>query len=372
MKYIVFLCRILVGGLFIISGLIKANDPLGFSYKLVEYFEVFGTEFMIPIALPLAMFLCILEVVLGIAAIIGYKMVTTSWWLLLLIIAFTFLTFYSAFFDVVKDCGCFGDAIKLTPWESFTKDIVLLVLISVIFLYRNKIEPLIKGYMAGTAIIMSIILSTGFTFYCYNFLPVKDFRAYAMGKDIKKQMEIPEDAEQSVVEMVFKYEKDGVVHEFSMDELPENIGDYTFVAREDKVIKEGFQPAITDFRIDNSEGQEYTDDFLDQEGFWFMLICYDIHKTNKKAQKEINAFAEKCEKNNIQFIGLSGSLPSDTEEKRHEFQNPFPYYFCDDIVLKTIVRSNPGLVLMYGSEISGKWHYQELPEYDDLASAYDF
>ena len=362
----------LVGGLFIISGLIKANDPLGFSYKLVEYFEVFGTEFMIPIALPLAMFLCVLEVVLGVAAIIGYKMVATARWLLLLIIAFTFLTFYSAFFDVVKDCGCFGDAIKLTPWESFTKDIVLLALILVIFLYRKKIEPILNGYIAGTTIVMSIILSTGFTLYCYGFLPVKDFRAYAMGKDIKKQMEIPADAERDSVIMVFKYEKDGIVHDFSATDLPSNIGEYTFVDREDRVIRQGFQPAITDFRIDNSEGQEYTDDFLNHEGYWFMLVCYDMHKTNQKIQSELNEFAELSQENNLPFVGISGSLPGETEALRHEFQNPFPYYYCDNIVLKTIIRSNPGLVMMYGGEIKGKWHFRELPKFEDLSTVYDF
>lgn len=370
MKYIVYLCRILVGGLFIISGLIKANDPLGFGYKLVEYFEVFGTEFLIPLALPLAMFICILEVVLGIATIIGYRMVPVTWGLLLLIIGFTFLTFYSAYFDVVKDCGCFGDALKLTPWESFTKDIILLILILPIFLYRNKIEPIFKGYLASALVVMSLILCTGFTLYCYSFLPVVDFRAYAMGKDIKKQMEIPDDADKGEIVMIFKYEKDGVVHEFGMNDLPANIGEYTFVDREDKVIREGFQPAITDFRIDNSDGQEYTDDFLDYNDYWFMVVCYDLNKTNKKAQEEINEFAKSAEDKGIRLIGLTGTLPSDAEAIRHEFQNPFEYYFCDEIVLKTIVRSNPGLVLMHGGEVKSKWHHNELPNFKDLSSVY--
>ncbi|NNM15121.1 MAG: hypothetical protein HKO56_00585, partial [Bacteroidia bacterium] len=168
------------------------------------------------------------------------------------------------------------------------------------------------------------------------------------------------------MEIIFKYEKDGVVHEFGMNDLPANIGEYTFVAREDKVIREGFQPAITDFRIENSDGQEYTDDFLDYNDYWFMVVCYDLKRTNKKVQEDFNKIANLAEEMGIRIVGLTGSLPSEAEAIRHEFQNPFEYYFCDEIVLKTIVRSNPGLVLMHGGEVKGKWHHNELPDLTTL------
>src|SRR6195952_2914213 len=138
----VWAARILVGLLFIFSGLIKANDPLGFSYKLVEYFEVFHLTFLNPLALSLAIILCALEMVLGFALLIGVRAKSVAWGLLLLIIFFAFLTFYSAFFKVVQSCGCFGDAIPLTPWQSFSKDLVLLLLILVLFFNRNQIQPL--------------------------------------------------------------------------------------------------------------------------------------------------------------------------------------------------------------------------------------
>ncbi|MEI6523595.1 MAG: DoxX family protein, partial [Bacteroidota bacterium] len=159
MKYIVAICRILVGVLFIISGLIKANDPIGFSYKLQEYFEVFGMEFFVPFALTLSVLITVFEIVCGVATLIGSRMKLFSWLLLLMIIFFTFLTFYSAYFNKVTDCGCFGDALHLTPWQSFTKDIVLLVWILPIFLWRNKIQPLFSSKLDNGLIIASTIIS---------------------------------------------------------------------------------------------------------------------------------------------------------------------------------------------------------------------
>ncbi len=173
MKVITTITRIFVGVLFIISGLIKANDPLGFSYKLDEYFTVFNTAWMIPASLPMAMLICILEVGLGVAVLVGYRMVLVSWLLLLLIVFFTFLTFYSAYFDVVKDCGCFGDALKLTPWQSFSKDVVLLILILIIFSQRKRITGLFSDRINGIITFAGFILTGWFTWHCYTHLPVK-------------------------------------------------------------------------------------------------------------------------------------------------------------------------------------------------------
>ena len=176
MKYIVILCRILVGVLFIISGFIKANDTLGFSYKLDEYFLVFGTPFFSNISVALAQFICVIEIVLGFATLAGWRMNIVAWLLLLMIIFFTFLTFYSAYFDVVKDCGCFGDALHLKPWQSFGKDIALLILILPIFLWRNKIQPLFSVKFARMSVLVSLAASCLFTYCTYAHLPYIDFQ----------------------------------------------------------------------------------------------------------------------------------------------------------------------------------------------------
>src|SRR5579872_3618455 len=169
MKNIVWVCRVLVGLLFIFSGLIKINDPLGFSYKLEEYFEVFHMTFLDSFALSLSIILCTLEVVLGFAILIGVRSVLIAWGLLLLIIFFGFLTFYSAYFKVVQTCGCFGDAIPLTPWQSFSKDMALLLLVIVIFVNRKKIQPLFSKGMGDNLLIGSIVVAFGIGFYTYNF-----------------------------------------------------------------------------------------------------------------------------------------------------------------------------------------------------------
>ena len=180
MKYLVHISRVLVGALFIISGLIKLNDPLGFSYKLQEYFsaDVLNIPFLEPYALAIALFTVILEVVLGVFLLIGYKPKFTVWSLLGLIVFFTFLTFYSAYFDKVKDCGCFGDALKLTPWESFTKDVVLLVLILIIFFGIKHVKPIFSKGVSNIVAGLSIAACVLFCYHVMNHLPSIDFRAY--------------------------------------------------------------------------------------------------------------------------------------------------------------------------------------------------
>ena len=179
MKILVAISRILVGVLFIISGLIKLNDPLGFSYKLQEYFgsDVLNIEFLIPYALGISVIVVVFEVVLGVFLLIGYKPKFTVWSLLGMIVFFTFLTFYSAYFDKVKDCGCFGDALKLTPWESFTKDVILLVFILVLFYGMKHIKPIFAKLPTTIIALVSFIWCLWFGYHVLMHLPTVDFRA---------------------------------------------------------------------------------------------------------------------------------------------------------------------------------------------------
>ena len=196
MKYLVGISRIIVGVLFIISGLIKLNDPVGFSFKLKDYFapEVLDLGFLVPYALLIAIFVVIFEVLLGVALLLGYLKKFTLWALLLMIVFFTFLTFYSAYFNKVTDCGCFGDAIKLTPWESFTKDIVLLILILILFVGRKYIQPFFTKGIRSILIFASFVFCLGITYYVLLHLPIIDFRPYKIGANIKEGMTVPEDA----------------------------------------------------------------------------------------------------------------------------------------------------------------------------------
>src|SRR5215213_3860970 len=193
-KYIDQFSRFFVGGLFIFSGLIKLNDPIGTEIKMEEYFEVFAQDFgsvfhyFIPWALEIGMIMIVLELALGVAILIYYRMTLTTWVLLALMVFFTFLTFYSAYFNKVTDCGCFGDAIKLTPWESFTKDIVLLVLIVVLLFTRRYLPAPAKGKGPALAMAFTTALAFGLGIYAYNHEPFLDFRAYKVGNNLPRLM----------------------------------------------------------------------------------------------------------------------------------------------------------------------------------------
>tara|TARA_R110002049_G_scaffold278391_6_gene457185 strand:+ start:10059 stop:11330 length:1272 start_codon:yes stop_codon:yes gene_type:complete len=419
MKFLLHFSRLFVGNLFIFSGIVKANDPLGFSYKLIEYFEEFGTnwEWLLEIAMPLAAAICILEIVLGVAVLVGYKMKQVSWVLLAMILFFTVLTFASAVFEIVRSCGCFGDAIPLTPWESFYKDLILLALILILFVKRNVIEPftelkpaiiyvvtsvvvmgvlsnqlnwnfplILTGIVLGgslimfvinknqyamVAVVVSLISSTVFSVNCVRHLPQMDFRPYAEGKNIAEQMELPENAIQPEYENILTYKNKttGEEKDFTQENYPWDDDNWEWVSTESKLIKEGDVAKITDFSIEDESGNDITYSILDEE-LVFLVIMYDLGKADVDKIGAINEIAKKAEANLIPFVALTAATAEFSEEFRHQYQTPFPFYTTDGIVLKTIVRSNPGLVLLRKGTIVAKWHSNDLPSYEEISSKY--
>lgn len=370
MKFVTVICRILVGLLFILSGFIKANDPLGFSYKLDEYFVVFHIPWLSAVSLSMAIFICAAEIALGFATLVGAKMRFVSWSMLLMILFFSFLTFYSAWFDVVKDCGCFGDALHLKPWQSFFKDMVLLVLILPIFIKRNEIQPLFSEKTATGLAWLGLVASTVFSVYCYWHLPVMDFRPYAIGKNIPDGMKVPEGAPVDKYKTILWYEKDGVVKEFTQENYPWQDSTWKYKDAKSILVEEGVKPAIHDFALVNSGGSDYTEDILNNPDYNFMLISYDITKANKDVQSKINAFAQASEQEKIKFIGVTATAPAETDKFRHEVQAAYDFYYCDATTLKTIIRSNPGLVLLKNGTVIDKWHYNDFPDFNDVKVKY--
>lgn len=355
MKVIVNIARWAVGLLFIVSGIIKVNDPIGTSIKMQEYFEVFSTDIagffhvFVPYSLALGVFLSVLEVVLGIAVLINYRMPLTTYTLLIIIVFFTFLTFYSAYFNKVTDCGCFGDAIKLTPWESFSKDVVLIVLIGVLFFYRKKFEPMF-GFNTGTTIVVSAFaLNTFLAIYAINHLPFIDFRAYKVGANLQKSMEPSE-------ELRYQYimTKDG--EEYKFDQYPSE-GDYEY--KDMVLLNPEAAPKITDYNIWNDEG-----DFTEKsfEGFKLIIVTYDVQKSDVKSFETINKLVAGLNNGVIEPVVFTATGAEAFENFRHEVQLAVPYYFADATVLKTIIRSNPGLLLLDNGVVKGKWHYNDIPD----------
>jgi uncharacterized membrane protein YphA (DoxX/SURF4 family) len=371
--------RILVGVLFIVSGFIKANDPLGFSYKLDEYFTVFHVDWMSAISLWLSIFISVFEIAVGFALLIGARMRQTAWALLLMIVFFSFLTFYSAYFDVVKDCGCFGDALHLTPWQSFTKDVVLLVLILIIFFNRNAITPLFGEKATNLIAYTGLLVSLFFAIYTYRHLPVIDFRPYAIGKNISEGMKSAEERGLQPPQYAVKYRmknlvtgKDTLI--MSTDYTAAKMWEDTTWGQpkaegESIKMKDGYEPPIHGFTISNEEG-DYTQEFLQKPGHKFILVAYDITKTNQDVQHKINDFVALCQKAKIPFIGLTASASQEVDAFRHEHNSMFDYYYSDNTALKTVVRSNPGLVLLNGATVEMMWHYNDFPSFDEVKTNY--
>ena len=362
MKILTPISRIFVGILFIISGFIKLNDPLGFSYKLQEYFsaEVLNLPFLEPYALAISVFVVVFEVVLGVFLLIGYKPKFTLWSLLLMIVFFTFLTFYSAYFDKVKDCGCFGDALKLTPWESFTKDVVLLALILIIFFGRKYITQIFSPIVTNSIAALSLILSLAFGYHVLMHLPSIDFRAYKIGDNLLQNMSTPPDAPKAVQEFTWTFDVDGEQQTIVTDGSYPNI-EGTYVGVETRIVEEGFQPSILDFSIE-SEDEDFTEYYLNAERL-LMLVSYNLETAEKEGLLKLKAISDEALKKGYTVIGLSASGEDVKNRIKQEYDLKFEFFICDEKALKTVVRSNPGALQLEKGTVQQKVHWNDI---DDL------
>jgi len=376
---LVWACRILVGLLFIFSGLIKMNDPLGFSYKLEEYFDVFHISFLSNFALASAIILCTLEVVLGFAILIGVRAIAISWGLLLLIIFFGFLTFYSAYFQVVQTCGCFGDAIPLTPWQSFSKDMALLALVAIIFVNRKSIKPLFSKSKGDYLLIGSIVMALGFGFYTYSFLPVIDFLPYKVGANIPDEMLIPPGAEPDQYEITYhlKNKKTGDAKvmtnsEYLKDSTIWKDSNWEIKSSSDRtLVKAGFKPKIQDLTIKDAQANDYTKELLSSPFYNIIVVAYDLKHTNVNALGRLNALAVNLLQNfNTRTVLITSSSPTDADAFAKANHLVMEIFYADGVPLKTIVRANPGILLMKGGTVINKWHYHSVPNYDKLVKEY--
>ncbi|MGZ0016575.1 BT_3928 family protein [Yeosuana sp. AK3] len=363
MKYLVSISRLFVGVLFIISGLIKLNDPLGFSYKLQEYFsiEVLNIPFLEPYALMISVLVVVFEVVLGVFLLIGYQRKFTIWSLLLMIVFFSFLTFYSAYFDKVKDCGCFGDALKLTPWESFSKDIILLFFILILFVGIKHINPLFNKLTTTILALLSFIVSFWFGYHVLMHLPTIDFRAYHIGANIQEGMRVPENAPKPIIEYYWKFNVNGEAQIITTDgSYPTVNGD--FVSVDTKVIEEGYQPPVVDFSIETLE-ENVTEHFL-SEDYLIMIVSYSLETIETEGAKKLKAFSDEAIKKGYTVIGLTASGEDAKQHINTTYGLNFNWYLCDEKALKTVVRSNPGILELNQGTIMQKVHWNDLEDFE--------
>lgn len=353
--------RFLVGTVFIFSGLIKINDPVGTQIKFEEYFEVFAQDLpllhnffmaLVPFSLTMSVLFCAAEVILGVALMVSYKPKLTVWLLFFLIVFFTFLTFYSAYFNRVTDCGCFGDAIKLKPWTSFGKDVVLTVLILFIIGHRNRIKPRKTGWLVG----LTTVLTLGLGIYAIQFLPPLDLLPYAVGKSIPAAMKPSEPLRYNYI-----MEKGGKTE--TLDKYPTEPG-YTF--KEMVLVNENAKPKITDYRVWNDDSDFTQETFTGNKLFIIVKNTKDVDAGSIPA---IRALIEGLAGSGVSAYILTSVSDAEIKAFRTEFQlADVPYYKADATVLKTIMRSNPGTWLMSNGVVRGKWHYNTTPDAAEVMS----
>ncbi|TGE09676.1 BT_3928 family protein [Hymenobacter fodinae] len=366
MKQITRICWLLLGVVFIFSGLVKLNDPVGTALKLEEYFEVFSKDIgsffhvFIPHSRTLSIVLSSLEVVLGVAVLLRWMLRQTLLVLLGLLVFFGFLTFYSAAFNKVTDCGCFGDFIKLTPWTSFAKDMFLLLLWAVVFFNMRYLRRVFaKGTLGVMYITIASAVAIGIGVRALGHLPYFDFLPYKVGNDIGKLMKPQEAAKYQYV-----MERNGETKTFS--EYPT---DSTWKYKSMEVLNPlTSKPVITDFSVFDSDGKDHTQEVL--QGNKLILIVQDVATADRDRFKDINKLLEAAAKSKkpLTPLVITSSSPAAFDSYRHDVNLAAPYYFADATVLKSMIRSNPGFVLLQNGVVKGKYHYHDIPTQGELES----
>lgn len=366
MKYILWLIRIVVGVLFIFSGLVKANDPLGLSYKMNEFFEVWGTFWAIPYSLTLSVLMIAFEIIAGVAVLLGYAQKLFSVLLLLLITFFTFLTAYVLFSGKIKECGCFGDCIKISNQETFWKDVALLVLGLVLFLYRKRIQPVLPNKIGTVLMAVTVLFSFGMQSYALKHLPYYDCLSYKLGANLAVDTKPPANAIPDVYEtrMIYKNKKTGQTQEFSDKNYPwQDTLNWEYVSAESKLVKKGnAEPKIHDYIISDFDGNDQTEMILNQPGYTFLLYVQDVEKAHTNNMDKLRVLIEDAEKNNVPVYMLCSSTKADAEafRKKNGIDKAIIYVF-DKTVSKTALRADPGLMLLEQGVIRGKWSYADYP-----------
>ena len=363
MKNLRTFSRILVGLVLIFSGFVKGVDPLGTAYKITDYFEAYHMIWASPLSLYLSILLCTFEFVLAVLLVINVKMKQVAWLVLLLMSFFTAVTFYDALYSPVPDCGCFGDAIVLTNWETFYKNLVLMVFVLIVFLGRNKIKAYFTTIKEFSIIGIVSLLFIWFSVYNYRNLPLINFRPWKVGNKMMSDNPQP-----SKFYLVYKNKQSGETKEYLSNELPWQdtvwVANWEYVStREDNPNKS----LLGAFAISDSVGTDMTEHFVRNPEFQFFIASYNIKEANKEAFEKLNPFIEKANSKGISIIILTGS----SSEEIAEFKKLFPkmnyeIFTSDDIALKAMIRSNPGLVLLKKAVVLGQWHWRNIPDFDEV------
>jgi len=369
MKYARLISRIILGIVFIFSGFVKVVDPLGSAYKFADYFNAFGLGFMEFAALPLGIFLAAFELVLGVILILAYRRRTVFTITLWFMSFFTLLTFILAIFNPVSDCGCFGDALILTNWQTFFKNVVLMVFVLILYLQRKK--ELESDRRIGEWVFIGVLflMASAFSFWNYRHIPLIDFRPYDVGTVIAEEMEIPEGAPQDQYEtsLVYKNKKTGKSESFTMDNYPKDSLQWEFESSDSKLIKKGYEAPIHDFAIMNEDGYDLASEILSDRDYSLVMISYNLSHSDQSALQLATGWSQlEILASDFTFYAVTASPSMEVQSISADLNLGYDFHVADEIMLKTIVRSNPGFILLKNGTIIGKWGYRDFPAIEDL------
>ena len=368
-----WISRILLGFIFLLSGFFKAIDPLGFTYKLQDYLLAFGMEGFFGIALPIAILISTLEIVIGVSVMLGTKIKISAFGALLFMAFFTPLTLYLALTDKVAHCGCFGDAIVLDGWTTFYKNIVLSAAAILIFAYRNNIRPLLSSGKDWLPVACTALASILLSVYCLRNLPIIDFLPWKKGNYIPEMMVGQQEVSQ--VFLIFQNRETQETAEFPATDYPWDdpqwMALWEYKDQRVEVIHPHVPAPISNFAIWDEFQNDITSQYLEEPGYLFIAVAYDLNQTSYMAfRNRINPLAIEIEKAGHTLIVLTSASLEAIDAFRHHHQTAYRFYQADAIALKTMIRSNPGLLLLKDGVVIDKWAHRNIPDFDTLAKSY--
>ncbi len=348
---------------FAFSGFVKAIDPMGTVYKMADYADAFGMSVGHDWLFGGAMLLIMAEYLMGMCLFFGLYRRTYLTLIIAFLLVMTPLTLNSALYNPVSDCGCFGDAVVLTNWQTFGKNVVLLLMAIIVLLGRRYMWRVISERTQWLVFVYVGASIMAFILYNLRHLPVVDFRPYHVGANIIESMSVPEGVPQDEYETLFVLEKDGEQRTFTLDNYPDST--WTFVERHNRLIQKGYVPQITDFQLTDRQGEDCTWEVLEHPGYTFLMVAYDLKRTDEGMLDVINDLYDYADMHNVPFYMLTSSGNDDIEEWNDHTGAIYPFLLADEVQLKTMVRDTPGLILLKDATVVGKWSRRDMP-HDEL------
>ena len=363
MKYFLWFLRIVIGVLFIFSGVVKANDPMGLVYKMDEFFQALNMTFMSHWSFIFSLAMIAFEIVCGVAVLLGYSFRFFSLMLVLLNLFFLFITGYALFTGKVKECGCFGACIKISSTATFNKDIILTVLSVILFIFRHRISGLFNRHVNTAIMILAVVFSAGIQWWDLEHLPFHDCMPYKAGYNLWQKMQPGSDYKPAVITSIFIYEKNGEKKEFTADNYPWQDSTWKFVDRKDKIVSEASgEPEIHDFILLDTNKTDLTQQILTGKGYTFFWLVREFEKADMSNVDRLKSLAAKAQQLHIPFYALCSADKESAMEflKKWGLTN-MTLLSLDYTASKTAMRSNPGLMLLNDGVVVNKWSYRDYP-----------